>query len=155
MAESIDWPSVRLFSSTSEPASRTDYLWLMSRAGYRAPVIEYLGGTEIGGGHLACTVLQPCSPAVFTTANLGVDFVILDETGEETGEGVKEGETGELFLVPSALGMSQRLLNGDHDEVYYEGSPAGPRARSCAGTGTTPSGFTAAVSGPREGPTTG
>ena len=40
MAESIDWPSVRLFSSTSEPASRTDYLWLMSRAGYRAPVIE-------------------------------------------------------------------------------------------------------------------
>ena len=123
MAEGIDWPSVRVFSSTGEPASRTDYLWLMSRTGYRAPVIEYLGGTEIGGGHLACTVLQPCSPAVFTTANLGVDFVILDETGEEVGE----GGTGELFLKPPALGMSQRLLNGDHDEVYYEGFPAGPR----------------------------
>lgn len=25
----------------------------------------------VAGGHLACTVLQPCSPAVFTTANLG------------------------------------------------------------------------------------
>ena len=123
MAEGIDWPSVRVFSSTGEPASRTDYLWLMSRTGYRAPVIEYLGGTEIGGGHLACTVLQPCSPAVFTTANLGVDFVILDETGVEVGE----GGTGELFLKPPALGMSQRLLNGDHDEVYYEGCPAGPR----------------------------
>ena len=123
MADSIDWPSVRVFSSTGEPASRTDYLWLMSRAGYRAPVIEYLGGTEIGGGHLACTVLQPCSPAVFTTANLGVDFVILDEAGTEVGE----GGTGELFLVPPALGMSQRLLNGDHDQVYYEGCPAGPR----------------------------
>ena len=123
--EGVDWPDVRVFSSTGEPASRTDYLWLMSRAGYRAPVIEYLGGTEIGGGHLACTVLQPCSPAVFTTANLGVDFVILDEAGGEVGE----GETGELFLVPPALGMSQRLLNGDHDEVYYEGCPAGPRGQ--------------------------
>ena len=126
MAEGIDFPSIRLFSSTGEPASRTDYLWLMSRAGYRAPVIEYLGGTEIGGGHLACTVLQPCSPAVFTTANLGVDFVIVDEIGEKTGEEVMESGTGELFLKPPALGMSQRLLNGDHDEVYYEGCPAGP-----------------------------
>lgn len=123
MAEGVDWPSIRVFSSTGEPASRTDYLWLMSRTGYRAPVIEYLGGTEIGGGHLACTVLQPCSPAAFTTANLGVDFFILDETGTE----VEEGGTGELFLMPPALGMSQRLLNGDHDEVYYEGCPAGPR----------------------------
>ena len=123
--DGVDWPSIRVFSSTGEPASRNDYLWLMSRAGYRAPVIEYLGGTEIGGGHLACTVLQPCSPAAFTTANLGVDFVILDEAGEEVGE----GETGELFLVPPALGMSQRLLNGDHDEVYYEGCPAGPEGK--------------------------
>ena len=58
-----------------------------------------------------------------------MDFVILDETGEETGEGVKEGETVELFLVPPALGVSQRLLNGDHDEVYYEGCPAGPQGK--------------------------
>jgi len=123
--DGVDWPSIRVFSSTGEPASRNDYLWLMSRAGYRAPVIEYLGGTEIGGGHLACTVLQPCSPAAFTTANLGVDFVILDDTGEEVGE----GETGELFLVPPALGMSQRLLNGDHDEIYYAGCPAGSEGK--------------------------
>ncbi len=120
--DGVDWPDIRFFSSTGEPASRNDYLWLMSRAGYRAPVIEYLGGTEVGGGHLACTVLQPCSPAAFTTANLGVDIVILDETGGE----VEAGDSGELFLIPPALGMSQRLLNGDHDEVYYEGCPAKP-----------------------------
>ena len=59
----------------------------MSRAGYRAPVIEYLGGTEIGGGHLACTVLQPCSPAAFGTPNLGVDFAIVDGAGGEVEEG--------------------------------------------------------------------
>ena len=119
----VDWSTIRVFSSTGEPASRFDYLWLMSRAGYRAPVIEYLGGTEIGGGHLACTVLQPCSPATFTTANLGVDFIILDEEGRE----VEEGRTGELYIRPPALGMSQQLLNGDHEAVYYKGCPAGTR----------------------------
>jgi len=123
ITEGVKWPSIRLFSSTGEPASRTDYLWLMSRTNYSAPIIEYLGGTEIGGGHLACTVLQPCSPATFTTANLGVDFVILDENGIV----VNEGGIGELFLMPPALGMSQRLLNGDHDKVYFDGCPAGPQ----------------------------
>ncbi len=88
----------------------------MSRADYRAPVIEYLGGTEIGGGHLTGTVLQPASPSTFTTPALGIDVVILEE-----------GDVGELFLVPPAIGPSQELLNGDHDAVYYDGCPAGPR----------------------------
>ncbi len=118
-AESVqagEWPQVRLFSSTGEASSPEDYLWLMSRADYRAPVIEYLGGTEIGGGHLTGTVLQPASPSTFTTPALGIDVVILDETG-----------TGELFLIPPALGLSQELLNKDHDAVYYDGCPEGPR----------------------------
>jgi acetyl-CoA synthetase len=110
------WPKVRLFSSTGEASNAEDYLWLMSRTDYRAPVIEYLGGTEIGGGHLTGTVLQPASPATFTTPALGVDVVVLDEGG-----------VGELFLVPPALGLSQELVNRDHDSVYYEGCPKGPR----------------------------
>lgn len=114
---------VRVFSSTGEASSREEYLWLMSRASYRAPIIEYLGGTEIGGGHLTGTVLQPASPAVFTTKALGCDFVVLDEQGEE----VRPGGSGELFLIPPALGLSQRLLNKDHHEVYYRGCPRGPR----------------------------
>jgi acetyl-CoA synthetase len=120
-----DWDQVRVFSSTGEASSPADYLWLMSRARYRAPVIEYLGGTEIGGGHLTGTVLEPCAPATFTTPALGVDFVILDEEGRP----VLEGGTGELFLVPPALGMSQRLLNASHHEVYYDGCPEGPEGQ--------------------------
>jgi len=117
-----DFASVRLFSSTGEASTEEDYRWLMSRAGFRAPIIEYLGGTEIGGGHLASTLLDPAPPSTFTTPTLGVDFVVLDEDGRP----VSPGETGELFLVPPALGMSQRLLNASHDEVYYEGCPRGP-----------------------------
>ena len=116
------WRRVRVFSSTGEPSSRRDALWLMSRTGYRAPIIEYLGGTEIGGGHLTGTVVHPASPATFTTPALGIDFVILDEAGRAVGE----GETGELFLMPPAIGLSQTLLGHDHDEVYYGGCPPGP-----------------------------
>jgi acetyl-CoA synthetase len=117
-----DWRRVRLFSSTGEPSGREDYLWLMSRTGYRAPVIEYLGGTEIGGGHITGTVAQPASPATFTTPALGLDFVVLDEGGRPVGE----GETGELYLIPPSIGLSQRLLHHDHHTVYYEDCPRGP-----------------------------
>ncbi len=116
------WPDVRVFSSTGEPSNREDYLWLMSRAGYRAPVIEYCGGTEIGGGYITGTVVQPASPATFTTPALGLDFMILGESGEPVGE----GESGELFLVPPSIGLSETLLNKDHEEVYYADCPAGP-----------------------------
>jgi len=124
-SQSVDagsWPAVRLFSSTGEASSAEEYLWLMSRADYRAPVIEYLGGTEISGGHLTGTVLQPASPATFSTPALGVDVVILGESHAA----VFEGEMGELFLIPPALGLSQELLNRDHDAVYYDGCPPGP-----------------------------
>lgn len=124
--EKVDWTRIRLFSSTGEPSNREDYLWLMSRTGYRAPVIEYLGGTEIGGGHLAGTVVQPASPAAFTTPALGIDFVILDDHDNP----VEEGETGELYLIPPSIGMSQTLLNRDHEEEYYRGCPAGPRGET-------------------------
>ncbi len=123
--EQTDWTNVRVFSSTGEPSSQEDYLWLMSRARYRAPVIEYCGGTEIGGGHITGTVLQHASPATFTTAALGIDIVLLDEGDREAAV----GEMGQLYLCPPALGLSQRLLNKDHHAEYYEGCPPGPRGQ--------------------------
>ncbi len=120
--DGVDWSRINVLSSTGEPSSRHDYLWLMSRTGYRAPVIEYCGGTEIGGGYLTGTVVQPSSPATFSTAALGLDLVILDQEGRS----VDNGEEGELFLVPPSIGLSQTLLNRDHDAVYFEGCPQGP-----------------------------
>jgi acetyl-CoA synthetase len=115
------WPHVRVFSSTGEPSNRRDSLWLMSQTGYRAPIIEYLGGTEIGGGHLTGTVVQAASPAMFTTPALGIEFVVLDEDGEA----VQAGETGELFLIPPSIGLSQALLYRNHEEIYYVDCPPG------------------------------
>jgi len=120
--EGIAWPTIRVFSSTGEPSNRHDYLWLMSRTGYRAPVIEYCGGTEIGGGHLTGTVVQPASPSTFSTPALGLDLVVLDEDDRPAAE---NGE-GEVFLVPPSIGLSQTLINRNHDVIYYQDCPEGP-----------------------------
>jgi acetyl-CoA synthetase len=117
-----DWSRIEVFSSTGEPSNRHDYLWLGSLTGHRAPIIEYCGGTEIGGGYVTGTVVQPASPSTFTTPALGLDLVILDDQGRP----VADGEEGEVFLVPPSIGLSQTLLNRDHHEVYFEGCPVGP-----------------------------
>jgi len=117
-----DWENIRVFSSTGEPSNWEDYFWLMSRANFKAPVIEYMGGTEIGGGYLTGTVIQPASPSTFTTPALGTDFKLLKNKTEET----REGEKGEVFLVPPSIGLSQELLNKNHFDVYYKNCPTDP-----------------------------
>lgn len=113
----IDWSRVRMFTSTAEPSTPEEMLYLMFLAGYR-PVIEYCGGTEVGGGYITGTVVQPCAPATFTTPALGLDFVIL-------GDGKPENR-GEVFLIPPSIGLSNELLNYDHDREYFGGVPPGP-----------------------------
>jgi acetyl-CoA synthetase len=117
MTERADWSALRAFSSTGEASNADDYLWLMARAGYK-PVVEYCGGTEIGGGYISQALTQPSSPATFSTPTLGLDVEILNESGQPA-------RLGELFIIPPSVGLSQTLLNRDHHEVYYEGAPRG------------------------------
>ena len=109
------WTDVRVLSSSGEASVPDDYAWLMKAAG-GVPVIEYCGGTEIGGGYLIGTVIHDAVPAMFTTPTLGLDIRILDEDGQPADE-------GELFVVPPSIGLSQELLGRDHRTVYYEGVP--------------------------------
>ena len=113
--EDPDWVDVRLLSSSGEASDPDDYAWLMDIAG-GVPVIEYCGGTEIGGGYIAGTVLHDAVPATFTTPALGLDVRILDEDGNPA-------DNGEMYIVPPSFGLSQELLGRDHDKVYYEGVP--------------------------------
>lgn len=116
--ECFDWSSVRSFSSTGE-ASHPDDMQYLSRLAGGKPVIEYCGGTEIGGGYISSSVVQPNVAAAFSTPALGSRFVILDEQGNESHE-------GQLYLVPPTMGMSVELLHGDHHATYFEGAPSGP-----------------------------
>jgi acetyl-CoA synthetase len=113
--EKMEFDSIKCFSSTGECSNFADYFYLMSLANFR-PVIEYCGGTEIGGGYISGTLLQRASPGTFTTPCLGIDFKIFDEQGSEAKE-------GELFLIPPSIGLSTSLLNQDHHEVYFKNTP--------------------------------
>ena len=89
-------------------------LYLMSQANYR-PVIEYCGGTEIGGGYITSTVVQPNRPSCFSTPALGIDLILLNED--------QPVDEGEVFLIGPSIGLSQTLLNADHEAVYFAGTP--------------------------------
>jgi acetyl-CoA synthetase len=110
-----DWTSVRVLSSTGETSIADDSRWLMGAAG-DVPLIEYCGGTEIGGGYVTSTVLHASLPGLFSTPALGLDMVLIDDDGHEA-------DVGEVFLVPPSMGLSTELLNRDHFEVYYAGVP--------------------------------
>ncbi len=116
--DGLDWTAIRAFSSTGECSNPADMRWLSELAGGK-PIIEYCGGTEIGGGYITSTVVQPNLPAAFSTPALGSAFVILDDEG-------RSADVGEVFLIPPAMGLSGRLLNRDHHEVYHAGTPTGP-----------------------------
>jgi acetyl-CoA synthetase len=113
--EGLDWNGIKLFSSTGECSSADDMAWLMQLAGGK-PVIEYCGGTEIGGGYIAGTLTKACVPGAFNAPVLGLDIVILDVNGHPS-------DSGELFIVPPSIGLSTTLLNQDHHEIYFAGTP--------------------------------
>jgi len=113
--EDLNWQAIKCFSSTGESSNSDDMAYLMALAGNR-PIIEYCGGTEIGGAYITGTLVQPASPATFTTPALGLDLVLLDDHGHIT-------TNGEVALIPPSMGLSTELLNKDHHQVYYADMP--------------------------------
>ncbi len=113
--EAFDWSSINCFSSTGEASNPEEMTYLMNLAGNK-PVIEYCGGTEIGGGYVTSTVVQTNIPSTFSSQALGGEFVLLDENEQPA-------DAGEMFLIPPIPGLSSELLNRDHHEVYFKGNP--------------------------------
>jgi acetyl-CoA synthetase len=113
--EGLNWQTINTFSSTGECSNPEDMLYLMSLAGYK-PVIEYCGGTEIGGAYITSTLVEKNYPSVCTTPTLGTQFVLLNEQGNPA-------KNGEVALLPPILGMSTELLNANHHTIYYQDMP--------------------------------
>ena len=113
--EAFDWSSIKCFSSTGEASNPGEMTYLMNLADNK-PVIEYCGGTEIGGGYVTSTVVQTNIPGTFSSQALGGEFVLLDENDEPA-------DAGEMFLIPPIPGLSSELLNRDHHAVYFKGNP--------------------------------
>eukprot|EP00210_Caulerpa_lentillifera_P003183 g3042.t1 len=119
MKKDCDWSQIRCFSSTGEASSYDEYHWLMAQAGY-VPIIEYCGGTEIGGAYITSCMLHTQTPSGFTLPVLGSKVVVLHDSSVTDIRDVCTF-VGELALVPPTLGLSQMLLNKDHKKEYYMG----------------------------------
>lgn len=117
---SYDWSTIRCYASTGEASNVDEYLWLISRAQYK-PVIEYCGGTEIGGGFVTGSVLQRQSLAAFSTPAMGCSLFILGDDGFPIPQDCPG--IGELALGSLMFGASSTLLNADHYNIYFKDMP--------------------------------
>ena len=113
--ENLDWNSIKCFSSTGEVSNPSEMEYLMQLANNK-PVIEYCGGTEIGGGYVTSTVVQPNIASTFSSQALGGEFILIDENNNKSNK-------GELFIIPPVMGLSNTLLNRNHFDVYYKDTP--------------------------------
>jgi acetyl-CoA synthetase len=121
-AEGLDWSHIRTYSSSGEASDANDYAWLMEvnqPDGSCRPIIEYCGGTEVGGGYISNTLTEPQRPSEFNAKAMGIDFVVLNAERKPCAP----GEAGEVFLCPPSIGLSTRLLNADNDAVYFANCP--------------------------------
>lgn len=119
--QNINLDKIKVFSSSGEPSNPEDMYYLSSLAGFK-PIIEYCGGTEIGGAYITSTLLQPNAVSRFTTPTLGLELILLDEEG-------KSANHGEVALIPPSIGLSTTLINKDHHKVYYENMPLSPSGK--------------------------
>ena len=117
-----DWSSIKCYYSTGEASQFEDYSWLTNNG--ETPVIEYCGGTEIGGGYISGSLVQQQKLCFFSTPCLGVRVCLRDDFEDWVPEG-EEGE-GEVFLEGPSLGLSLSLINYDHEKVYFTNSPPSP-----------------------------
>jgi acetyl-CoA synthetase len=87
-----DLSSVKVFGSTGEPWNDDPYRWLSETVGKRrVPIINFSGGTEVGGAFLAPFVVEPIKPCSLGGPSLGMDVDVFDTRGKPI-----RNELGEL-----------------------------------------------------------
>ncbi len=105
---------VRLFLSTGEPWDDESWHWLFETVGERRiPIINYAGGTEIGGGILVNVLLRPIGASCFNSPVPGMAAGVVNPEGERTLD-----ELGELVIDKPWVGMTKSFWNND---AKYEG----------------------------------
>lgn len=89
---SFDLSSVHTLGSTGEPWDPESYEWLARGVfGGRVPIINFSGGTEVGGSFLAPYPVEPIRSCSLGGPSLGMDVDVVDAAGRPV-----RGEVGEL-----------------------------------------------------------
>jgi acetyl-CoA synthetase len=107
-----DLSSVYVLGSTGEPWDPESYEWLARDvfAG-RVPVINFSGGTEVGGSFLAPYPVEPIRSCSLGGPSLGMDVDVVDDAGRSV-----RGQVGELVCRQPWPSMTRGIWN---DEQRY------------------------------------
>jgi acetyl-CoA synthetase len=114
--------SLRICASTGEAWTPEAWWWTFENVcRKRVPILNYSGGTEVGGGILSGTVLHPMKPCAFGGPIPGMGADIVDENGKS----VERGTVGELVLRKPSVGMTRSLWKNDqrYIESYWSTFP--------------------------------
>jgi acetyl-CoA synthetase len=118
-----DLPKLRVTASTGEPWTPEAWKWFLENVCKgRAPILNYSGGTEIGGGILSGTMLDSdIPPCGFVGPIPGMGAAIVDDDGKP----LPPGEVGELALTVPSIGLSRGLWNAPERfiETYWSKIP--------------------------------
>jgi acetyl-CoA synthetase len=103
-----DLSKLRILASSGEPWNTEPWKWFAANVGRGvAPIINYSGGTEIGGGIIGAFPTMPLVPNSFHGPIPGMVADVYDTAGQPLREAV-----GELVITEPWPGMSQSFWNG-------------------------------------------
>lgn len=111
-----DLSSIRVAASTGEPWDETSWTWVFDKVcGRRAPLMNYSGGTEMGGGIVATNLLFPIKPGSFSGQIPGTGGDIMDDDGKPVPPGV----TAELVMTRPCIGLTRGIWNAPERYLEY------------------------------------
>ena len=118
-----DFSSLRVTASTGEPWTPEAWTWFLSNVCKgRAPILNYSGGTEIGGGIVAGTMLgRDLPPGAFVGPIPGMGAAVVDDGGRP----LPRGAVGELALTVPSIGLTRGLWRSPDRfiEAYWSKVP--------------------------------
>jgi len=117
-----DLSSLRICASTGEAWTPDAWLWTFEHVCKRQlPIINYSGGTEVGGGIVTGTVIHPMKPCAFAGPIPGMGVDITDQDGKSLPPNV----VGELVLRRPSIGQTRGLWRDDERylESYWRAIP--------------------------------
>ena len=109
--------SLRILASTGEPWTTHAWKWLHRTVGRgRVPIINWAGGTEIGGGILSGSPVVPTPAGHFSGPSLGMSPDSVDEHGNPV-----TGSVGQLVVRASWPSMTRGFWADDdrYLETYW------------------------------------